>query len=321
MADRKIIAVCGATGQQGGGLVEAMLSDPDGGFAVRAITRNANGERAKALAARGAEVVSADLDDLESVKRAFAGAHGVYGVTVFWDHFSPDREQSQAKNIALAAEHAGVPHVVWSTLEDTREYMTPDDTRMPVLMGKYRVPHMDGKSEADAFFSEVPTTFLMTTFYWDNFYAVGLGPRKAEGGYDWSLPIGDTPLAGIAVEDIGGVAYGIFKAGTSQVGKTIGIYGEALTGPQMARKIEEGTGLGPVRFQAIEPDQFRSYHTKETDEMGNMFQVFRDFPSQFQGRRSSEVARQFHPGLKTFGQFVAKYRNELTQAMNATPAW
>src|SRR5574342_798900 len=102
MADKKIIAVVGSTGTQGGGLVRAILADPNGGFAARAITRDPSKDKAKALAAAGAEVVRADLDDVESLKKAFAGAYGVYGVTNFWEHFSGAKEKVQAKNIADA---------------------------------------------------------------------------------------------------------------------------------------------------------------------------------------------------------------------------
>jgi uncharacterized protein YbjT (DUF2867 family) len=98
----KIIAVVGATGVQGGGLARAILADPSSGFSVRAITRDPNKDSAKALAAKGAEVVSANLDDVESLKKAFAGAHGVFGVTNFWEHFSAEKEKAQAKNIAEA---------------------------------------------------------------------------------------------------------------------------------------------------------------------------------------------------------------------------
>jgi uncharacterized protein YbjT (DUF2867 family) len=92
MAARRIIAVVGATGQQGSGLVKAILADASGGFAARAITRDPDSDKAKALARLGAEVVAGDVDDEESLKKAFAGAHGAYCVTFFWAHLSPERE-------------------------------------------------------------------------------------------------------------------------------------------------------------------------------------------------------------------------------------
>ena len=92
MSSKKVIAVVGATGAQGGGLVRAIAADPEGGFSARAITRNANSDKARELAELGAEVVEADVDDVASLERAFAGAYGAYCVTFFWEHFSPDRE-------------------------------------------------------------------------------------------------------------------------------------------------------------------------------------------------------------------------------------
>src|SRR5687768_9842120 len=204
MADKKIIAVTGATGTQGGGLVRAILADPNSGFAARAITRDPGKDKAKELAAAGAEVVQGNLDDVESLKKAFAGAYGVYGVTNFWEHFSGEKEKQQARNIAEAARAAGVKHVIWSTLEDTRKLMSPDDKRMPMLQDKYRVPHFDAKAEADAYFSGLPVTYLVTSFYWDNLYMFGLAPKKGEDGvYSWTFPMGDSKLAGIAAADIG----------------------------------------------------------------------------------------------------------------------
>lgn len=142
---RKIIAVVGATGAQGGGLVRAILNDPEGAFAARALTRNPDSDKARALAALGAEVVAADVGDERSLRRAFDGAHGAFCVTFFWDHFSPEKELAHAAAMARAARGAGLEHVIWSTLEDTRRWVPLDDPRMPTLMGKYKVPHFDSK--------------------------------------------------------------------------------------------------------------------------------------------------------------------------------
>src|SRR4029079_6152813 len=123
MADKKIIAVIGATGAQGNGLVRAILADKSGQFAARAISRNPGSEKAKALAAAGAEVVAADVDDEASLTRAFAGAYGAFCVTFFWDDFSAEKEIAEAGHMAKAAKAAGVKHVVWSTLDDTRKHI------------------------------------------------------------------------------------------------------------------------------------------------------------------------------------------------------
>ena len=313
MADKKIIAVVGATGTQGGGLAQAVLADPNGGFAVRAVTRDPNKEKGKALKAKGAEVVQADLDDVESLKKAFAGAHGVFGVTNFWEHFSAEKEKAQAKNIADAAKAAGVKHVIWSTLEDTRKMMEPGDKRMPFLQEKYRVPHFDGKAEADSYFSSLPVTYLVTTFYWDNLYMFGLAPKKdADGVYSWTFPMGNAKLGGIAAEDIGKVAYGIFKAGSQYVGKTIGITGENLTLNEMSEKLSKGLGISPVKYNAVDADTYRGFGFPGADEMGNMFQFYRDFEKQVLGARSADVARQLNPQLQTFDQWLAKNKSRIS---------
>jgi uncharacterized protein YbjT (DUF2867 family) len=315
MADKKIIAVVGSTGTQGGGLARAILADPNGGFAVRAITRDPGKDKAKALAAAGAEVVQADIDDVESLKKAFAGAHGVFGVTNFWEHFSAEKEKTQAKNIAEAAKAAGVKHVIWSTLEDTRQYMAADDKRMPMLQGQYRVPHFDAKAEADSFFNDVPTTFLLTTFYWDNLYMFGLAPKRGEdGGYKWAFPMGDKKLAGIAAEDIGRTAYGIFKAGSQYVGKKVGIYGEALTISEMGEKLSKGIGIPAPYYHAAEADEYRGYGFPGADEMGNMFQYYRDFDKEFFAQRDLNTARSLNPQLQNFDQFVAQNKDKIKAA-------
>ena len=242
---KKIIAVAGATGAQGGGLVRSILADPGGEFAVRAITRDPGSPKARALAAAGAEVVAADIADKAAVARAFAGAHGAYCVTFFWNHFSPDQERAEAHAMADAAKQAGVQHVVWSTLEDTRRWVKLDDTRMPTLMGNYKVPHFDVKGEADDYFraTGVPTTCLLTSFYWDNLIHFGMGPKAGpDGKLHFALPMGDKPLPGIAAEDIGRCAHGIFKRGDEFAGRTVGIAGEHLTGAQMAAGLARALG-------------------------------------------------------------------------------
>ena len=321
MADKKIIAVIGSTGTQGGGLAAAILADPNGGFACRAITRNTDKDQAKALAAKGAEVVKADLDDVESLKKAFAGAYGVYAVTNFWEHFSAEKEKAQAKNIADAAKAAGVKHVIWSTLEDTRKLMAPGDTRMPMLQEKYRVPHFDAKAEANASFAGLPVTYLVTSFYWDNLYMFGLAPKKnAQGVYEWAYPMGTSKLAGMAAEDIGKCAYGIFKAGSQYIGKTVGIVGENLTIAQIGEKVSKGLGIGPITYHAVEADAYRGFGFPGADEMGNMFQVYRDFEKEVLAARSVDVARSLNPALQNFDQFIAKNKSKVQAATEPAPA-
>lgn len=302
MSDSKVIAVVGATGAQGGGLARAILEDPEGGFAVRAITRNPDSEQARALAEAGAEVVEADLDDEASLVGALAGADGAFFVTNFWEHFSPEREYAQAGNLARAAKRAGVRHVIWSTLEDTRRWVPLEDDRMPTLMGEYKVPHFDAKGAADDLFREagVPTTFLLTSFYWDNFIHFGSGPAKGpDGRWALTMPMGDGRLPGIAVEDIGRCVYGIFRRGDEMIGETVGLAGEHLTGEEMAQGLGRALGI-EVRYHDVAPEIYRGFGFPGAEDMGNMFQFKRDFQEAFCGPRDPAVARSLNPRLQTF---------------------
>lgn len=313
MSDKKIIAVVGATGAQGGGLVRAILADKSGEFAVRAITRNPKSDKAKALAELGAEVVAANIDDVESLKQAFAGAYGAFCVTFFWDHLSPEKERNEARNMAQAAKAVSVKHVIWSTLEDTRKWVPLDDDRMPTLHEKYKVPHLDGKGEANQEFTDagVPTTFLLTSFYWDNFINLGMGPKKnGDSGMSFTLPMANKKLPGMASEDIGKCAYGIFKRGSEFIGKTVGITGEQLTGSQMAAEFTRALGREVV-YNAVEPDVYRSLGFPGADDLGNMFQFKRDFEDYYCGIRSVEFSRDLNPELLSFADWLAKYKDRI----------
>ena len=306
MADRKLITVFGATGAQGGGLVRAILADPQGGFAARAVTRRVDSDKARALAELGAEVVAADLDDPASVERAMQGAYGAYGVTNFWEHFSPEKELQQARTLAQAAKATGIRHFIWSTLEDTRRKVPPDDPRMPTLQDHYKVPHFDAKGEADAFFREagVPTTFLLTSFYWDNLISFGMGPKPGpDGVLQFVLPMDDAKLPGIAAEDIGRCAYGIFQAGPEFIGKTVGIAGEHLSGAEMAAALGQALGR-EVRHGAVSPEQYRSFGFPGADDLGNMFQYKRDFEADFRSPRDVAQSRRLNPKLQSFAQWL-----------------
>ncbi|MCH9030287.1 MAG: NmrA/HSCARG family protein [Bacteroidetes bacterium] len=313
MADKKVIAVLGATGAQGGGLVRAILADKSGDFTARALTRNVNSDKAKALADMGAEVVAADIDDYESLKKAFAGAYGVYGVTFFWEHFSPEKETAQAASIAKAAKENNVQHVIWSTLEDTRKWIPIDDNRMPTLGGKYKVPHFDSKGEADKYFTEqeLPVTFLLTSFYWENFIYFGMAPKKGEDGkLALSMPLGDKKLTAIAVEDIGKSAYTIFKKGNEFIGKTVGISGDQLTGKEMAESFTKALGQEVV-YNAVPFDVFRGLDFPGAEDLGNMFQFFHDFEDYFSGARSIEFSKSLNPSLQNFDGWLEENKNKI----------
>jgi uncharacterized protein YbjT (DUF2867 family) len=313
MSDMKTIAVVGATGSQGGGLVRAILADKSGEFHARALTRDPKSPKAQELQKAGAEVVAADVDDVESLKRAFQGAHGVFGVTFFWNHFSPERETEQGTAIAQAAAATGVKHAVWSTLEDTRKYYPLSDKRMPTLMGDYKVPHLDSKADVDHVFTElkVPTTFLLTSFYWDNFINFGMGPKRgADGKLTLSLPMGNARLGGIAAEDIGRCSFGIFRRGAEFVGKRVGIVGEFLTGEEMASRLAEAL-KEHVSYQAVPFDVYRGLGFPGADDLGNMFQFFAEQEKDFAAARPVQLSRSLDPQLQDLRTWLAENKSRL----------
>lgn len=306
MNDKRVIAVVGATGAQGGGLARAILDDRNGGFAVRALTRNVQSDNARALAARGAEVIAADSDDEPSLERALQGVYGAYFVTNFWEHFDPEREKAQARNMVDAAKAAGLKHVIWSTLDDTRLRLPLDDERMPTLLEQYKVPHFDAKGESDVYFLEarLPVTLLKTSFYWDNLIHFGMGPKPgADGVLELVLPIGKAKMPGIAAEDIGRAAYGLFQAGEAYIGKRVGITGEHLTGAEMALALTKSLGR-EVRYREVTPAQYRALGFPGAEDLGNMFQYKRDFEAAYCAARDVDRSRVLNPRLQNFAQWL-----------------
>jgi uncharacterized protein YbjT (DUF2867 family) len=310
MTDKKVIAVVGATGQQGGGLARAILADADGEFALRVLTRNPDSDAARRLAAQGAEVVEADVSDEASVTKAFDGAYGAFLVTDFWAHMSAEQEKQDALNMVRAAKTTGLTHVIWSTLEDTREYIPLDDDRMPTLLDSYKVPHFDAKAEADQYFTDagVPTTFLRTTFYWDGLLGQ-LGPQRGEDGkLVLALAMGDSKLAGIAAEDIGRTAYGILQR-PDLIGKTVSIASDHLTGKEIAEQLS--TALGEtVTYVPVPFDVLRSQPFPAAVELGNMFQFYAETP-QFNAARDVDAVRALNPRLQSLAQFLAAHKDDL----------
>lgn len=306
MSNKKVIAVLGATGAQGGGLVRAIMADKSGEFTARALTRNVNSDKAKALAQLGAEVVETDIDNYESLKKAFTGAHGVFAVTFFWDHFSAEKEVEEAKLIAKAAKDTNVKHLIWSTLEDTRNWVPLSDNRMPTLQGKYKVPHFDGKGEADNIFlsEKLPVTLLLTSAYWENMIYFGWNPTRGQDGkITLNFPMGDKKLPAIAVEDIGKCAYAVFKRGNEFIGMKIGIAGGHLTGKQMADSLSKALGE-EVKYNAVPFDVYRGLGFPGAEDVGNMFQFKHDFEEYYCGARNIDFVKSLNPELKSFDDWL-----------------
>jgi uncharacterized protein YbjT (DUF2867 family) len=198
-------------------------------------------------------------------------------------------------------------------LEDTRRWVPLSDNRMPTLMGKYKVPHFDAKGEADHLFAElgVPTTLLLTSFYWENLIFFGAGPKKGpDGKLALTYPMGDKKLPGIAVDDIGKCALAIFKKGREFIGKTVAISGEQLTGAQMAAALTKALGQ-EVRYNDVPPEVYRNFGFPGADDLGNMFQFKRDFQEAFCGPRNPSIARGLNPSLQNFEGWLAQNKSRI----------
>ena len=320
MSEKKLIAVVGATGAQGGGLVRAILEDPSEAFAVRALTRNPESAKSKALAAAGAEVVAADLDDEASVRAAFEGVYGAFVVTNYWAPRTPEEEAArtpaemelaQAETAAKAARDAGVAHVIWSTLEDTRPFFGDRDDVPGLDDGRYKVPHFDAKGEADVLFTQygVPTSFLRTTFYFDAFIG-GMEPsRDTDGTLAITMPMADKPLSGIASDDIGRTALAVFTR-PDLIGSTISIAGDHLTGSEYAAALTEALGE-KVAYRPLPWDQYRALPFPLATEFSNMFQFYAEDHVRFTGDRNLDTVRELNPALQSFGDWLAKHKDAI----------
>jgi len=204
--NKKLIAVIGATGQQGGGVVRALQAS--GQFKVRALTRNPDKYRGLAD-----EVVEADLGKPETLKAAFDGAHGVFLVTNFQE--AGTEEFKQATAAIRAAKDAGVRHFIWSTLPDVEA----------ISGGKFNVPHFTGKAKIDRIVEDSGFenyTFVIAPFYYQNLAGAIAAHKQADGSLGWALPL-DPTLRVIHMGDInelGNIVTGAFahpdEAGNGQ---------------------------------------------------------------------------------------------------------
>lgn len=321
----RTIAVVGATGRQGGGLARAVLADPTGAFAVRALTRDPGSAAARRLAALGAEVVRADLADLESLRAAFDGAHGAYVVTDYFtssiadvpgstpDEAVRDRartELAQATNAATAARDAGLRHVIWSTSEDTRPHFDQAAHDVPRTAG-FATPHLDAKAEANAFFSasEVPTTFLQTAYYYESLIG-GMLARDPSGTPVLSLPIADRKLALIAAADIGRTALTLFRHPDEYIGRTVSIAGAHASGEELARSVSDTIGE-TVHYRPLTWEQFRSLPFPTALTAANAFQYFAEAEEQLLARHDLRESRRLNPEMEDLGTWLDSHRSEL----------
>ena len=233
------------------------------------------------------------MDDASTHEPALQGAYGVFAVTNYWEHLSTEKEKAQAKSIADAAKAAGVKHIIWSTLEGTAEFFDslPESERPPKLDGYY-VPHFDAKYESNAYFPPDNTTYLYTSFYFENFISFGM---VKDGVFCCDMD--DAPLPIIAAADIGKCAYGIFKAGDKYKGKNVYIAGDILPCADMMKIASSVTGKDFV-YQPVTRRAYASFDFPGSKDLANMF-YFKVKNEDFRKNRDVSMTKELNPELQT----------------------
>ncbi|KAL4879868.1 hypothetical protein BJY04DRAFT_228793 [Aspergillus karnatakaensis] len=251
-SEKRIVVVTGATGAQGGSVVNTLLDS--GEYHIRAVLRNPDSEKAQPLLDRGVEIVKADINDKASLIQAFKGAHAILGVTDFYEPFrnhgpkEAERiELIQAKNLAdAAAATDGLSHYIWSTCPCSAD-------------SEYRVPHFDAKADADEYIiSQLPDLAAKTTFLWATVRAENLTDPlmtptliKSSGKYGWVLPIGaDTPITTIGPlrKNVGMFVEAILKRPEVSKGRYVLAGIETLTVEELLQRWGKITGKPTVHI-------------------------------------------------------------------------
>ncbi|KFU86377.1 NmrA-like family domain-containing protein 1, partial [Chaetura pelagica] len=277
-------------GAQGGSVARALLDD--GTFKVRAVTRSPTKKEAEELKQKGAEVVKADQDDEPSLELALAGAYGAFVVTNFWEHGSKEKEITQGRRVADLAKRLGLRHVVYSGLENVQQ----------LTGGRLEVLHFDGKGEVEEYFQKVgvPTTCVRLPFYFENFLSI-FKPQKVPQGdtYVLELPIGDTPMDGMAVEDMGPAVLSLLKSPGEYLGRVIGLSAGRLSEAGYAAVLSQPTGKTVVASK-LSPEEYEARGSPGAQEMAAMFHFYALRPD-----RSLDLTMKLNPRARTFPQWVA----------------
>ncbi len=304
MQNKKIILVVGATGAQGGSVARHLLDR--GEFGVRALTRKPDSGAAQALRQAGAEIVRGDLDDPGSLREALSGCHGAFGVTSFWEHF--DREYAQGKKLVEAVANANLAHFVFSTLPSVK-----------LVAEHLNVPHFEMKADLETYARRlaIPATFVHVAFYFDNFLGFFPPKKQEDGAFAFGFPQGDTLLAGVAVDDVGGVVARVFEQRDRFLGKTVGIVGDDLTGSGYAEVMSRVLDR-TVKYNHIPREVFAQFGFRGADDLADMFEYYRVYvPNR---RADIEQCRAVYPGMRSFEQWLRRNSGRFTELLAGAPA-
>jgi uncharacterized protein YbjT (DUF2867 family) len=272
------VAVVGATGQQGSATVDALL---DRGIPVRALTRNTDGAAARALAERGVEVVAADLEVPDSLRRSFEGAAAAFAMTTFAGQGGTQGEVAHGSVIGEAARAAQLPFLLYSSVGGAERHSG--------------VPHFESKGRIEEFLTGVvPLNIVRPTFFMENLtYMIG------RDGDEWSvrLPMpGDVPLQMISVRDIGKAAAALL-AQRDPDAPPVEIAGDEVTGEQIAERLGQRLGV-PTKFIELPLEALG-----DDDDSRTMFKWFTKLPAY---RADFERTRELVPDLEDLAPWLQR---------------
>mmetsp|Transcript_13012 Transcript_13012/g.17875 ORF Transcript_13012/g.17875 Transcript_13012/m.17875 type:complete len:294 (+) Transcript_13012:149-1030(+) len=281
----KLVVVLGATGAQGGGVVDALLAQ---GFKVRGVTRDTSSASSQKLAAKGAEVVVGDVLKPETLKNAFQGAWAVFAVTNFWDPSQMGKEFEIGKGIADAAKEAGVTYLVWSSLANVQE----------ISKDKWHVPHFTDKAKVADYITKIGLKgiFVGAAFYFQNFGSFFPPKKDDQGNLVFSMPYSETGLlTAFDVADVGPAVANILKNPEEWVGKFIPLYGTHAPVSEYIKTFTEVTGK-PAKFNALPSNAFGA-------EMEHMFGWFGEF-TYYGPNADYSLQKKVNPNAKTWADWL-----------------
>lgn len=294
----KIVTVFGATGAQGGSVVRALTGSE---YKVRAVTRNTGSDNAKKLADQGHEVISANLDDVDSLKLAFEGAHGAFVVTNYWEHMDGAKDKQQGINAVDAAKAVGMNHFIYSGLEDVKAAIGKD------------CHHFDSKGHVEAYLKQsgLPFTSTRMSFYMENLFMM-LSPQKTDKGeFMLGIPMEGVPMDLVAVSDVGECIHQILNKREQYLGKCVGLSGDKITIDEAAKTLSKKLGV-PMIAAPITTEFFATLPFPGAEENAVMFEFY------IKGNPERDVAltRKLNPAAPTFEQWVEKHKDALLAKLN-----
>jgi len=294
MSDKKVVFVAGATGSQGGSVVDALLKH--GGWKIRILTRNADAAKAKELAKKGVEIVQGDYTDEKAMKEGLKGAYGFFAMTNFWDPATMGKEAEIGKKMVDFAKEAGVKHFIWSTLVNVHKGSK----------GKYHVPHFTDKALVEEYAHTKGfqyTTGVAPAFYFQNFGNFFPPKKDDKGTFVFTLPSReDAYITACDVSDTGEAVATALNHPSEWNGKLIPVAGSHMHPQDYFSTISKVTGV-PTKFVSVSTDAFAKYPFPGAQEMADMFGWFNEF-TYYGPDVDLSLAKKANPHVKSFEEWL-----------------